>query len=145
MTAILNDKRKFEQIHIPNNKDILNIILSHEQKVSEFLKTIRGEKKTRMDLHGGITDEDYRKPMAALADQRLKRLHRIKSDYLNTAIAWTIIRSQVTFGIGFTLRVQLLKISKKYLLSSTFSSLDTRLLVSTTTLTHQLSLNINLI
>ena len=61
------------------------------------------------------TDEDYRKPMAGLADQRPKRLHRIKSDYLNTAIAWTIIRSQVTFRIGLTLRVQLLKISKKYL------------------------------
>ena len=40
LMAILNDTSKFMIVNIPRNKDILNLILSQESKLVDFLKSI---------------------------------------------------------------------------------------------------------
>ena len=59
LMAILNDTSKFMIVNIPRNKDILNLILSQESKLVDFLKSIRTSNKTRLNIEGGIDNSTY--------------------------------------------------------------------------------------
>ena len=59
MLAILSDTSKFVKVPIPPGKSVLNLILSHETKVAEFLRTIRSSNKQEIGLSGGIDEKTY--------------------------------------------------------------------------------------
>ena len=56
MMPILNDTSKFSKVNIPKKKDILNLILSQESKSVDFLKSIRKNNKSSLNIEGGIGD-----------------------------------------------------------------------------------------
>ena len=59
MLAILNDTSKFVKLVVPPNKSVLNLILSHEKKVKDFLASIRATTKQQHGLSGGIDEKTY--------------------------------------------------------------------------------------
>ena len=59
MLAILSDTSKFVKLKVPPNKDALNLILTHEKKVKDFLATIRATTKQKHGLSGGIDEKTY--------------------------------------------------------------------------------------
>ena len=59
LVKILNDKVKFIEVHIPSDKEILNILLSQEKVIVEFLKTLKKANKEKNQLPGCITDSVY--------------------------------------------------------------------------------------
>ena len=46
MLAILSDTSKFVKLHIPPNKSVLNLILSHEMKVKKLSSFHPGDNET---------------------------------------------------------------------------------------------------
>ena len=59
MLAILSDTSKFVEVKVPPGKGVLNLILSHEGKLKEFLDSIRATTKQKHGLSGGIDETTY--------------------------------------------------------------------------------------
>ena len=59
MLTILSDTSKFEKVKVPSGKGVLNLILSHEKKLKDFLGSIRATTKQQHGLSGGITENIY--------------------------------------------------------------------------------------
>ena len=59
MLGILSDTNKFAEVTIPPNKTVVNLILSQEQQVIDFLLSIRAINKKERGLSGGLDESTY--------------------------------------------------------------------------------------